>query len=276
MLSSHLASKRRQRDTLKPFFVFGMVFVGVLVLLGLTRIFSSYKTTGMATGFFSFASAADAVFDETEGLFQTKKSVLRENVILKEKIKVLEESIGAVAIVEKENQELKNILGRLPDGKKVVLSRVLSRPQATPYDTLIIDQGATGGISVGDTVLADGVYAIGRVVEVADNKSTVSLFSTPEEETPATLANANLAVTLVGRGGGNFTLTLPRDIEIIPDEYVVTFDGRAYVVGEVLKELSDPRDPVKTIVLRSPANFWHLSWVQVLTESVAPVTETNE
>ncbi len=263
----HLASKRRRIETLKPLFVFGMVFVGVLVLGGVTRIFSNYRTTGMATGFFSFANAADALFDQTEGLFQTKKSLLRENVILKQKIKVLEESIGSVATVQKENEELKSILGRLPDGKHVVLSRVLSRPQATPYDTIIIDQGSTSGIVVGDMVLADGAYAVGRVVDVASNKATVSLFSTPEEETPATLANANLAVTLVGRGGGNFTLTLPREVEVIPDEYIIAFDGRAYVVGEVLKELSDPRDPVKTIIVRSPVNFWHMSWVQVLTDT---------
>lgn len=263
----HLASKRRRTETLKPLFVFGMVFVGVLVLGGVTRIFSNYRTTGMATGFFSFANAADALFDQTEGLFQTKKSLLRENVILKQKIKVLEESIGSVATVQKENEELKSILGRLPDGKHVVLSRVLSRPQATPYDTIIIDQGSTSGIVVGDMVLADGAYAVGRVVDVASNKATVSLFSTPEEETPATLANANLAVTLVGRGGGNFTLTLPREVEVIPDEYIIAFDGRAYVVGEVLKELSDPRDPVKTIIVRSPVNFWHMSWVQVLTST---------
>ena len=106
----HLASKRRRTETLKPLFVFGMVFVGVLVLGGVTRIFSNYRTTGMATGFFSFANAADALFDQTEGLFQTKKSLLRENVILKQKIKVLEESIGSVATVQKENEELKSIL----------------------------------------------------------------------------------------------------------------------------------------------------------------------
>ncbi len=264
MQLSHLASNRKRKKIHKPFVVFGALVLTLALMTAVTYMFPSYRSHHMAGGFFSFANASDALFDETEGLFQSKKSLLQENVILKAKVKILEESMGSVSLVEKENQELKNILGNITPDEKVVLSRVLSRPQATPYDTIIIDQGIQSGIEVGDIVLTDGVYAIGYVVETTDTRSTVSLYTTPGVETPATLANANLAVTLVGRGGGNFTLTLPRNITIIPDEYVIIFHTRAYLVGEVLKELSDPRDPEKTIILRSPINFWHLSWVQVL------------
>lgn len=275
MAQFHLATKRERRETRKPLYVFAAVCAGLVVLLGVTHVFSSYRRDGMVSGFFSIAHAADVVFDETDGLFRSKKSLIKENVILKQKIKILEESIATVAAVEKENLELKDLLGRVPDTDAVVLSRVVSRPQATPYDTMIVDEGRSAGIEPGNIVLADGIYAIGRVVDVSDRKSTVSLFTTPEEQTPATLAQANLAVTLVGRGGGNFELTLPRDVEIVPDEYAIVFDNRAYLVGEVLKELSDPRDPIKTIVMRSPVNFWHLSWVQVLTDST-PAPEVTE
>ncbi|MBP6911980.1 MAG: hypothetical protein KBB88_02165 [Candidatus Pacebacteria bacterium] len=262
----HLASKRKRSNSLKPLFIFcGVVLLVVIVVL-VVRFASPYKEKKMASGVFSFTTFANSLFGHTHGLFQSKKSLLLDNAILLQKTKVLEQSVYSVVALEQENTELKSIMGRVSDINSVVLSRVVSRPQATPYDTLIIDRGSDSGIEQGNIVLADGVYAIGRVVDVTNTKATVSLFTTPGEKTFATLANANLSVTLVGRGGGNFSLTLPREIGVIVDDYVILFDERAYIVGEVLKELSDPRDSIKSIILRSPINYWQLSWVQVLTE----------
>ena len=107
MAQFHLATKRKRRETRKPLYVFAAVCAGLFVLLGVTRMFSSYHRDGMVSGFFSIAHAADVVFDEADGLFRSKKSLIKENVILKQKIKILEESVATVAAVEKENLELK-------------------------------------------------------------------------------------------------------------------------------------------------------------------------
>lgn len=268
----HLASKRHRLSKRKPWIIVVGVVVVVALITVVVRTSSSYREKKMTSGFFSFTTITEALFGQTHGLFQTKKTLLRDNAVLLQKTKVLEESVYSVVALEQENAELKKIMGRNSDISSIVLSRVISRPQATPYDTLIIDRGSESGIEQGNIVLADGVYAIGRVVDVSNTKATVSLFTTPGEKTFATLANTNLSVTLVGRGGGNFNLTLPREVSILADEYVILFDERAYIVGEVLKELSDPRDSIKSIILRSPINYWQLSWVQVLTEQTHTIT----
>src|SRR3989344_3718967 len=53
------------------------------------------------------------------------------------------------------------ILGRLPVGKagknekvKMILSAILSKPNQSPYDTLIIDTGTNRGVKTGNIVFA--------------------------------------------------------------------------------------------------------------------------
>ena len=45
----------------------------------------------------------------------------------------------------------------------MILSAILSKPNQSPYDTLIIDVGTQEGLKTGDTVFALGNVPIGRI-----------------------------------------------------------------------------------------------------------------
>ena len=68
---------------------------------------------------------------------------------------------------------------------------------------------------------------------------------------------------LVGRGGGNFEMVLPRDFTLTKDDKVVLPGISSYVVASVESTISDPRDPFMKALLVSPVNIQDLKFVEV-------------
>ena len=126
-------------------------------------------------------------------------------------------------------------------------------------------------------VFARGFIPIGRVAEIYPNFSKIILFSTAGEKTQVVVSigtsndaslvadsvDQNLFMELVGRGGGNFEMTLPRDIVLVKGNQVVLPSINPRVVAVVETIISDPRDPFTKALLVSPVNIQELKFVQV-------------
>ena len=68
---------------------------------------------------------------------------------------------------------------------------------------------------------------------------------------------------VVGRGGGNFEMTLPRDFDL-PEGTALTLPGiNSYLLARVVTVISDPRDSYKKALLVSPVNIQELKFVQI-------------
>ena len=76
----------------------------------------------------------------------------------------------------------------------------------------------------------------------------------------------NLFVNLIGRGGGNFEIDIPRGINIKYGTEVIIPSLNSYLVAITEKIISDLRDPFQKILLKSPVNIQHLKFVQVLVD----------
>ncbi len=175
-----------------------------------------------------------------------------------------------------ENASLKEILNRLPAqaGKdsraNMVLSAILSKPNQSIYDTLVIDAGTKQEIKEGDIVFALGNVPIGRVSLAYDSSSKVTLFSSAGEKTQVVVSSASAGqagrdvfLELIGRGGGNFEMILPRDFTLQKGDQVVMPGIYPYVLAEVVVTISDLRDPVKKVLLTSLVNIQELKFVEV-------------
>jgi cell shape-determining protein MreC len=174
-----------------------------------------------------------------------------------------------------ENESLKEILGRKNVSAVMILSAILSKPNQSVYDTLVIDTGAREGIQAGDIVFALGNAPIGRVSLVYANSSKVILFSSSGEKTQAVIAGkparnathsvagGNVFLEIVGRGGGNFEMIIPKDFTLTKGDQVVLPGIFPYVLGVVETIISDPRDPFVKALLTSPVNIQELKFVEV-------------
>src|SRR3989344_1361435 len=183
-----------------------------------------------------------------------------KEVLIVNQDKIMMSNYNSILI---ENINLKEILGRKNEKTAMILAAVLSKPNQSPYDTIIIDAGTKQGLKTGDVIFALGNIPIGRVSNVYPNSSKVILFSNSGEKMQVVISGKDVFMEVVGRGGGNFEMILPRDFILVKGDQVVLPGITSYVLGIVETIISDPRDPFVKALLVSPANIQELKFVQV-------------
>ncbi|MBI3306128.1 hypothetical protein HYZ82_03335 [Candidatus Nomurabacteria bacterium] len=197
------------------------------------------------------------------GNFFASKNYLEDKIEnLESKISEGEGRISNYNSILAENLSLKEILGRKNLKTEMILAAILAKPNQSPYDTLLIDIGVNEGVEKGDMVFALMDVPLGVVSEVYANTSKVILFSSAGVKTQA-IIEKNIFVELVGRGGGNFEMILPRNFTPERGDEAVIPGIMPYALGVVETIISDPRDPFVKALLVSPVNIQELKFVQV-------------
>ena len=212
-------------------------------------------------------------FSNLDSYFISKNSLFSENENLKNKLNEEEARMANYNSVLDENLKTKEILGRKDGKTNMVLASILSKPNQSPYDTFIIDVGAKDGILVGQRVFALGNVPIGRIVETNPNTAKVILYSNPGEKTEVVISSkpavagsspsGDAFMQVIGRGGGNFEMVLPRDFVLEKGAEAVLPGITPLVLGTVQTIISDPRDSFQKALLLSPVNIFELKFVEV-------------
>ncbi|HEY0980177.1 MAG TPA: rod shape-determining protein MreC [Candidatus Paceibacterota bacterium] len=170
--------------------------------------------------------------------------------------------IAGVSLLQSENTALKAELGRDPQSRGI-LAHVLTVPNRSFYDTFVIDAGSMQGVQVEQQAYAFNAIALGTVSSVSDNTAVVTLFSAPGRETSGTAVGSDVAVTLIGRGGGEYEVRMPRDVHFDIGSAIALQSVYPAVLAEVQKIITDPRDPFQRLLAKAPVNLTALKWVVV-------------
>lgn len=170
--------------------------------------------------------------------------------------------LTTAVLLQKENDALKAELGRTPRPTGV-LAHVVTLPNRSLYDTFVIDAGGAEGITVGQTAYGFNLIALGTISEVADTHATVQLFSASGRTTSGTAVGNDVAVTLIGRGGGEYEVRIPRDVEFAIGGLIAHQDTYSAILAEIEHIATDPRDPFQRLVAKAPINLQALKWVIV-------------
>lgn len=165
-------------------------------------------------------------------------------------------------VLERENESLKAELGR-PLSKGGVIARIITRPNQSLYDTVIIDAGKQQGIVIGKTAYAFGDVSLGTISSVEENQSTITLFSAPGRETTGTAIANNSTLTLIGRGAGEYEVRMPRDVVFQEGDTITEQSIYNVPLATIQKIVSDPRDPFQRLLAKIPLNIQNISWVIV-------------
>ena len=203
--------------------------------------------------------------------FASKNYLYLENQDLQSRLSREEARISNYDSLLAENENLKGILGRKDTKESAILAAILSKPNQSAYDTLVVDAGAAQGVKEGSVVFAEGFVPIGRTALVYGNSSKVILFSSAGEKTQAVVsfgygsgeAGKDVFAELVGRGGGNFEMTMPKDFTIEKGDQAVMPGRNPYLLAVAEKTISDPRDPFTKVLLVSPVNVQELKFVEI-------------
>jgi len=196
-------------------------------------------------------------------LLRNKASISNENHGLIEEISSLRNTMIDYQILKDENNQLKELLGRIPSKNNFILGNILTKPNQSPYDTIIIDIGKNNDIKEGNTVYVDGTIPIGNVSKVYDKTSLITLYTNPGQKTEGFIDGSNSSVVLTGRGGGNFEMIIPLELLVEKGTIIYLPGSTSEVLALVDDVISSPSDPFKKVLLSSPVNIQNLKWVEV-------------
>jgi len=259
---SYLQDKKIKRR--KFWSIFSLILFLLIIIYFRAGI---YRTLAFAasSAFRPVLIAGDKIGDKFGNLsliFRNKSALKRDNDNLRSELDGFQGRLANYEAVLGENEELKEILGRKKENRNIIIAAILAKPSQSAYDTLLLDVGGKDGVREGNRVFGRGDVPLGRVAEVYPGFAKVVLFSSPGEKTEVALP-AGIFMELVGRGGGNFEIILPRDLVLPPGAEVVMRGINPYPVAIVEKIISDPRDSFQKALLSSPANIQELKFVEV-------------
>jgi cell shape-determining protein MreC len=140
-----------------------------------------------------------------------------------------------------ENETLRSLLS--DDGKKRIVSGVIGRPNALPYDVLILDKGSTDGIEEGAPVYIGDDAVIGIVTKVFARTSVVTLITTPGFEASVYILGPNIYTTAEGIGGGQLRVGVPQGIKLEEGNLVIVLGVDSGIYGSIRVVQSLPSEP---------------------------------
>ncbi len=260
---SYLHNKQLQRKKIGVIAL--AVFLLAVIFIFRAPIANSFKVAAHAVfrPFLSLKNGVMGGFASYGSNLQSKKTLIAENEALKRKAE--EERISALdrGILLDENIKLKEILNRAKEERNLILGVILSKPNQSLYDTLIVDAGENAGVKKGSRVFAYGNVLIGEVSDVYGSSSNIKLFSTSGEMLRVIVDGTGIYAETTGKGGGNFEITLPRDIAVENGTTLSVPGITSQVVAAIEEIISDPRDPFQKILAISPVNVQELKFVQI-------------
>ena len=196
--------------------------------------------------------------------FKSKQGLIDEKTALEQKLFLDGNLMSLNTTLQAENDSLKDLLGRKDTKQKTVLASVLVKPPQIPYDSLVVDIGEDYGLKVGDKVMASANVYIGEVSEVLPHSAKITLYSTPGKKLSVVLGASSVTAEAVGMGGGNFNVSLPREVEVKEGDVIVIPSITTNVFGIVEKVNFKDKDSFQTVLFKSPVNVSELNFVEVV------------
>lgn len=247
--------KQKKPSPLKPInpWIRNSIVVAIVVTAILLAGFTVKKFFGKTTPVYGGTVAQQ---------FMSKKSLIKKVNELQSTLTAYDAEITTLRQLQNENDALKAEFGRVQLNKGV-LGHVITLPNRSFYDSMLIDAGSAEGVQPGATAYAFNSIAIGTVSDVTEHTATVWLFSAPGRQTTGTAVGNNVSVTLVGRGGGEYEVQLPRDVPFTVGDMVSAQSAHVASLAVVEKVITDPRDPFQRLLAKVPVNLQALKFVVV-------------
>ena len=237
----------------------GIIAVAVIMLVGIARLAAS-----------AVAGSIRAVYgDVVVTAFHTNGQLRHHVAELESSLASHGADSDTIAVLQAENTELKAELGRATSfassqgSPKGILANVITIPNRSVYDTFLIDAGMAEGVTAGQQVSAFGAVAIGTIAAVNQHTATVMLYSAPDSQIAGNATEGDVAVSLIGRGAGEYEVHMPRSVHFTVGDAISTQSVTPLILARIEKIETDPRDPFQRLLAKAPVTLSSLKWVIV-------------
>ncbi len=192
--------------------------------------------------------------------FVWKSTLIKENLKLQEEISVYKLNKIDYDLLLKENEELKESVGRNVSTNRT-FSKVLSKPPQSPFDTFVVDVGSALGVAVGNKVYISDSIILGLVFETTENTSIIKMFSSGDQNTESVSSRTGANFVLEGTGGDNFKVVVPKETDILWGDSFLYPGLNDSVMAVVYYVDSNSQSSFKTVHLRMPGNVFQVKSV---------------
>ncbi|MBI4059841.1 MAG: rod shape-determining protein MreC [Elusimicrobia bacterium] len=247
-----------QRETRIANVVLGALSALSLLLLSLP-LSTPVRSLKAGAGYLldPLAYRGEAGYRRLAGLPERTRRLLEadiDNESLRAELRRMEWLATTVSALSTENERLRGALAlQPPAGRSPAWARVMERDPIHWYRSLVVDAGLDRGISLNDPVLgprAGRLVAVGRVVDVRPNTSTVLLLTDELSAAAAYLSSGTLEGLVQGQDGPRLRMNyLNAEAVLSEGDSVYTSPTSAtfppdILIGRVVRV--NPRDPFLT------------------------------
>lgn len=269
----HDEQKKKQRRKL----------LGVVLLVSLLLLLLRGPVANTLGGFFALLGRPFwFIRDELSIKYESVATALSTKARLEAENKHLKDVLDEVSLeaysrdqLKEENDNLKAMLNRGSE-YTYTLSRILSAPPVSPYDTLLIDSGSDQGVTIGMQALSQGDFKVGEVTRVWGRTALVSLYSTPNTQLSVTVGSSSIPTVAWGLGGGNLRVILPRGVAVKVGDLVSIPTLGAEYAGTVDAIDRPEGSSLEAIYIRLPFDVYKEKWLYLATPKASPQMNTNK
>lgn len=228
----------------KKTFIF-IAVIGLLIFLHFVKILSPVESLVIkvfkpfSVGFYSFGSSIGNYYkDQTD-----KRDLKKTNEQLENDVTKLTVDNAKLKLLEEENQTLRQYLKFLNKKEfSFVLGNIISRGDSSGQgQSIIIDKGTSQGIMPGMIAVGSFGTVIGKVVDVKDTITQISLITNPSCKIASTIQNINKTSGIIqGEMGLTVRMNFIPQSENIKNGDTVMTSGlepnipRGFVVGKII------------------------------------------
>ncbi|MEX0933443.1 MAG: rod shape-determining protein MreC [Candidatus Paceibacterota bacterium] len=170
-------------------------------------------------------------------------------------------------ILRQQNIELKEQLGWKWKKESFTLSRTITRPPVTPFDSLTIETNKDVSFEKGQRVRITETVEIGRISTVQGTTAIVKLYTTTGTQTPVEINGDGPLVIAEGAGAGSYTLQVPRSFEVKKGDTLTRPGMDAVIIGYVESVEKSETDSFSLVKARLPVNLFESTWVYIETNT---------
>jgi len=256
----------------KKIVIFVIVFLAVfLVLLTQEQVLKNCQNF-----FYNISEPIQASFwNSGQGFSLFLKNLFSINQLINENQKLVEENrllaqtVSNLAEIQEENQTLRQAINAGLNKKfDLGFAHVLSK--APNKDYLLVDIGAKEGIKKGLPVITSDKILIGRVEEVFDDFSKITLHTAKDFSFDTEIQGKN--ILSLSRGEGNLKSILdyiPKDKDVLVNDLVITSNlggkfPEGLIVGKVKSVEFFPTQTYQNIEVEPLFSFENLDYVFII------------
>jgi cell shape-determining protein MreC len=174
-----------------------------------------------------------------------------------------------IAALRAENDELRAQLGYATSS--LVSARILQQPPLVPYDRLVINRGTRDGVVLDAPVFAGENVLVGRVVQVTQRQSIVTLLSNPGVESTVYIFGPDIYTTAEGLGGGIVRVGVPQGVPLAVGDPVSVPAAGLGMLGAITYIETEATRPEQFGFVQLPVALRSLQYVLVGTEPLTPI-----